>query len=74
MLTHQLYGVIDLQGEKEELDWSHMQAYFEALPAKEEIQEGGEPMPFDALVSGSRMFSREDQQGSRVRSKAGCRY
>ena len=44
---------MDLQGEKEELDWSHVQAQFEALVANEEIQEGGEPISFDALVSGS---------------------
>ena len=29
---------MDLQGEKEELDWSHVQARFEALAASEEIQ------------------------------------
>jgi UDP-glucose:glycoprotein glucosyltransferase len=45
--------VLELQGEKEELDWSHVQAQFEALAASEEIQEGGEPMSFDALTSGS---------------------
>ena len=45
--------VVDLQDEQEELDWSHVQAQFEALAANEEIQEGGEPISFDALVSGS---------------------
>jgi hypothetical protein len=44
---------MDLQGEKEELDWSHVQAQFEALAASEEIQEGSEPMSFDVLVSSS---------------------
>ena len=44
---------MDLQGEKEELEWSHVQAQFEALTASEEIHEGSEPMSFDTVVSGS---------------------
>jgi hypothetical protein len=35
------------------LDWSNVRAQFEALTSSEEIQEGGEPISFDALVSGS---------------------
>ena len=35
-----------------ELDWSHVQAQFEALTASEEINEG-EAMSFDALVGGT---------------------
>ena len=64
---------MDLQGEKEELDWSHVQARFEALSASEEIQEGSEPMLFDALVSGSSEVFEGDQQGLRVCLTAGHR-
>ena len=50
ILTRQ---VLDLQGGKElELDWSHVQAQFEALAASEEIAEG-EAMSFDALIGGT---------------------
>jgi UDP-glucose:glycoprotein glucosyltransferase len=48
-----LRQVLDLQGEKDELDWSNIQAQFETLVSSEEIQEGGEPMSFDALGNGS---------------------
>ena len=45
--------VLDLQGGNElELDWSHVQAQFEALAASEEITEG-EAMSFDALTGGT---------------------
>jgi len=44
--------VINLHGEKGELDWPHAQAQLKALAASDEIQEGSEPMSFDVLVSG----------------------
>ncbi|KAF8268079.1 UDP-glucose:Glycoprotein glucosyltransferase-domain-containing protein [Lactarius quietus] len=47
-------AVMDLQGEREELDWSHVQAQFEALAVSDEIKVGeGEPMSFDAVIGGT---------------------
>jgi hypothetical protein len=46
-----LWQVLDLQGEKDELGWSDVQAQFEALVSSEEIHEGGEPISFHTLTS-----------------------
>jgi UDP-glucose:glycoprotein glucosyltransferase len=47
------WQVLDLQGEKEELDWSYVQAQFEVLVSSEGIHEGGEPISFDTLTGRS---------------------
>jgi len=45
---------MDLQGEREDLDWSHVRAQFEALAASDEIKVGeGKLMSFDALIGGT---------------------
>ncbi|KAF8257240.1 hypothetical protein EI94DRAFT_1342955 [Lactarius quietus] len=47
-------AVVDLQGEREDLDWSHVRAQFEALAASDEIKVGeGKLMSFDALIGGT---------------------
>jgi UDP-glucose:glycoprotein glucosyltransferase len=35
------------------MDWSHIQAEFEALVANDEIMDGGEVMTFESVVSGT---------------------
>ena len=47
-----LRQILDLRGERELLDWSQVQAQFEALAANEDIKEG-EAMSFDSLVGGT---------------------
>ncbi|KAF8266966.1 hypothetical protein EI94DRAFT_1802289 [Lactarius quietus] len=66
-------AVVDLQGEREDLDWSHVRAQFEALAASDEIK--GQ---VDVVRCVDRRHFRslrgEDQQRSRVRSQAGHVY
>ena len=58
---------MDLQVEKEQLNWSHVQAQFEALAASEEIQEGSKPCH---SIRWSAVLRKSSKRGSARRAYA----
>src|SRR6266404_390887 len=69
-----LYQVLELMGGiKPELDWSIMQARFESLASDEYQKRGRSDVIRCSDRRHLRSFRREDHQGTRIHTTAGCR-